>query len=429
MATRTQVINGLKTTITQTKTSGQTTTQILYGNTMSYVDKQKNVSLEPKFVKNRFLVKPYKAVHLQTSDNTFKCELKSTRKSDGLKQHAIVEGHGGVYEPLFNLVDIKLPDLSAEVNLAMQEAYAKVDGAVWDVGVDLAELGELRGLEASLTKAPRNFSDLAAEVFDCAKKYGIEDAREMKNAHDVYESESRKRSARRDVKSRASSVPRDLASAWLAYRYGLMPTLLSINDALELLKKKLQKAGSAIHTKRRRKNFHLEKVQMATASKLVSVTYDVRSRIEAIVYYRRYWDQTTMGLLGLTFENIPSILWESTRLSFVWDWIFHIGSWLEALKPKLGCHILGYTSSVKHEVDHTITQCFNLWDQGLSKYVPVPATPVHFMGKSFERSVGGGPVPYPVFTGVEHINVQRAIDAAALAFSPIMKKIRKARLI
>lgn len=429
MATRTRTIKGIVTTITQIKTNGQVTVQRSYSNAMSYLDRAKETHKEPPFIPNVFNVKPYAVRHFQTNDEPFKCVYRTTRPSDGLRTITTIEGSGGMMEVLFDFMDRSLPDYSSELDLAMQEAYGKVSSAVWDVGVDLAELGELKGLEPSLTKGPRNWTDLAHELIDCLKKHEIEDARELKNVHDVYESEKAKRSTRRDVKTRASGIPKELANAWLVYRYGLMPTLLSINDALEFLRKKLELASGIIHTKRRRREFEKKETSLATSQKLVSITYDVRSRVEAIVYYRRVWDQNTLDLLGLNFGNIPSILWETTRLSFVWDWILHISDFLNGLRPKPDVQILGYTGSIKHDVNNTLTQCFNIWDATLSKYVPVPTTPVTYSGKSFTRVLDGGPKPYPIFTGASHMNMSRTFDALALALNPIAKKIRKYRLV
>lgn len=429
MVTRVRTSKGITTTKTQIRPSGQVTISKFYANSMSYSDRSKETAEKPLFVPGVFNVKPYRVREFQTDDRPFECKHKTTRKSDGLVTITSIKGHSGVDEGLFSFMDLTLPNYDAELSLAMQEAYGKVNGAVWDLGVDLAELKELKGLEPSLTRGPRNFFDLLNEVYDASKKYEVEDARELKNISDHYDSEKNKRSARKDVKTRAKSMPKELASLWLVYRYGVMPTLLSINDALELMRKKLQLASGSIHTARRRKTFSMQKTQLATTQKNIMIKYDVRSRIEAIVYYRRSVDQTTLDQLGFIPENIPSILWETTRLSFVWDWVLHIGSFLEALKPKYGIEILGYTGSVKHQVANELTQYFACWNDETRKYDLVPTNSVTFYGRSFERSVDGGPKPYPVFTGLRYMNLERTLDSLALLFNPICKKIKKHRLL
>lgn len=145
------------------------------------------------------------------------------------------------------------------------------------------------------------------------------------------------------------------------------------------------------------------------------------------MYYRRKMDETTESQLGLVPENIPSILWESTKLSFVWDWVLNIGAWLEALKPKFGVDILGYTTSYSHDQNHQIIQLNPTYDQSRLGYVTSPSRPVLYHGKEFRRSVVDGPKALPVFTALDNMNLIRTIDAAALALKPLCNKIKQLR--
>ena len=394
--------------------SGQRVTSYSYSNTAVFTQRSKTVSLTPKFVPGQFNIKPYMVSQFQI-DATPDSVGGTTHLDDGSTQDHTWSFKGGCQDYAVNAIDKSVPSYDSILDLMRQEAYAKVDGIVWDVGVDLAELRETAGLLGSLVQGPRGLAALTHDVFDFAKKVGITDARDLKRRADV-------------VKRTAKKLPQEVANMWLLYRYGLMPTLFSVQDLLDLLKKKLQKASNAIHTKRRRRTLTVKRrVPSNGTLEPWSIDYETESQLEAIVYYRRTLDQTTQELLGLTPANVPSILWEVTKLSFVWDWFLHIGSFIDALKPKVGVNILGYSTGVSHRQNHALRHVCPMYDQVSRSYIYATTKPCYYHGKTYVRSIVDGPKPLPVFTALDEMKLIRYLDAAALALKPVMNMIKKSR--
>lgn len=203
-----------------------------------------------------------------------------------------------------------------------------------------------------------------------------------------------------------------------------MPLLLSIQDALALLETQLQKAGKQIRTVRRRPAPVVVEGHLAEKRpRYISQMWTYEARIEAIVYYRRTADESLKEALGLIPENIPSVLWEATTLSFVWDWFFNIGSFLNALKPKVGVEVLGATTSIKETFINDINYILSFTGgEALSPSVSVSGWQAK--SESFERTVRTGSSYTPEFTGLDGMTIARWADAAALALKPIKRALR-----
>lgn len=302
------------------------------------------------------------------------------------------------------------PDLRNTMELALQEAYGKLEEAVWDSGVDLAELGETFAMIGAFAKAlsqPKKIPQL------------------LMHLRDVLREHRRDGLSWADVRRYGERGSKSAANAWLCYRYGIMPLILSIQDALELLQKHLELASNRIRTKRRRPQVPKTTTEVK-GSYLVTANYryEWESRVEAIVYYKRDVNQTLSQLMGLTPQAIPGIVWEVCALSFVWDWFFNVGSLLSALQPNVGVTVLGSSVSVRHIGRHEIIQLFR------ATTIPRPwiaAPPFKVNIDSFERTVYPDLSKTPVFTGLDGMTVKRWIDSAALLLSPVLKQLKRFR--
>lgn len=127
---------------------------------------------------------------------------------------------------------------------------------------------------------------------------------------------------------RAGGISGDtLPSAWLAYRYGLMPLIYTFEDVQALLKKRAEgpkKRATARAT--RKTTVSYQKVWGRSSSTYGGYTYDQkRSAIGAFevkcragVMYEPVYELSHQ--LGITMNQVPVALWEGIPFSFILDW-------------------------------------------------------------------------------------------------------------
>lgn len=375
----------------------------------------KTVQKEPKFEPGKFLVKDYFVLD-STSRGTGEELHSSYVRSDGVKFEDIYQLSGYCYTPMLDFISEATPDVNALKELSLQQAYNKLNRATWDSLVDLAEIGGTLDLVKDgfkLLASPKHVPQLFNKLMDF-----------------IHDGSIRKKARKRvadldwdDVKEAAQNGSKKAADLRLLYRYGIMPAIYSIQDALELLKKKLSKAGEQIRTVRRRPTpVTTEKTRRIAAPRCTVVT-KWSSRVEAVVYYKRTADETLQSALGLVPENLPNAFWETCKLSFVWDWFFNVGDWIATLKPKYGIDVLGTTVSERHTGEISVVQQFATMKVGTY----VTAKPHTLIHNSFKRAANPAMSLTPVFTGLDGMNLDRWLDAIALASQPVLNSSRKAR--
>ena len=136
----------------------------------------------------------------------------------------------------------------------------------------------------------------------------------------------------------------DVASAWLAYRYGLMPVIYDTTAAIT------STMVRPLEAPRERASGSYQKKWTESADEppmgpfgfgdihqIVGKTeYKVEYR--AGVLYVPYG--TILHRYGLTPDQVPVALWEATKLSFVVDWFYNVGDYLNALGASYRARIL-----------------------------------------------------------------------------------------
>lgn len=177
------------------------------------------------------------------------------------------------------------------------------------------------------------------------------------------------------------------ASAWLEFRYGMMPLVYTCQDIIEEVNKKVMPFDrNKIRSARRQ----LVKTEERSFSDLPfgvnQIMYNFTGfgtdqlKVNASVQYTQAFPLGIAEILGLTPRFIPELAWELTRLSFVVDWWFSVGPWLGSLRVKPGIKILGNTVGYKSVRKYMVTAdakygnfgeisscgCLGVWTQ--SKY-------------------------------------------------------------
>lgn len=121
----------------------------------------------------------------------------------------------------------------------------------------------------------------------------------------------------------------DIASAWMQYRYAIMPLVLSIKDAAKLLDQVSDKY----------KTDHSRQIIMPTISSSVvtndSITWEHSGTISVSATAKAAYLSPASRLSSLININIFLTAWELIPMSFVIDWFINVGD-----------IILAYTTSV-----------------------------------------------------------------------------------
>lgn len=182
---------------------------------------------------------------------------------------------------------------------------------------------------------------------------------------------------------------------WLEYRYGWIPTLMDIdtlvNQPLGLPGTKVEGRSFARYDERGAKLGEAELNQNGFMS----------CRVQSLVLPKDPFMKTA-SQYGIA--NPALVAWELVPYSFVVDWVFNIGGYLEHLGALSGLELIGPTTSIRqsfHQESYTPSRGALSSSYG------------SFKGVTGERSLGVPPYPNP-FIPTNGLNLYRFFDAAAL---------------
>lgn len=213
---------------------------------------------------------------------------------------------------------------------------------------------------------------------------------------------------------------KDIPSAWLAYRYGIMPLIYTFQDVEALIKKRVE--GTAIRaTARSKKGGSVDLSETYGTHHLewrgTTYQYDqVKSggcsvTVRAGVLYNV--DASLMTQLGVQWNRVPMALYEAIPLSFVSDW-FHNGAEVyDALTAEFRSKgILGswVTTRIDFDVQYT---------DYVSPYAPNCIVSGHrnmnVVGTTWERKLTSG--SDVKFSFRNDLNLKRVADGLALCYT------------
>lgn len=183
-------------------------------------------------------------------------------------------------------------------------------------------------------------------------------------------------------------------NAWLEYRYGWMPTLMDIdaliNKPLGLPSLSVRGFGQRINT-----------WSLVSGENHIEtyVTYSVLTKTSVIP---KDPFMKTASQYGIT--NAPLILWEALPYSFVADWIFDVGGYLESLGALNGLEVVSPFTSYRTTWSQEVNVPGNL-----SLYHGYS----HWRGSSGSRELGILCYPNPLIPS-NGMNLNRFFDSVAL---------------
>lgn len=124
--------------------------------------------------------------------------------------------------------------------------------------------------------------------------------------------------------------PKTPANGWLLVQYGILPLIRDIEGAVKALEKGLLKLGYKLARAR-----HVYTDTVTQVSGDWTKSWSLHLETSARVKYRVVNEYvSTLASLGLTNPGVLG--WELLRLSFVVDWLFGVGAWLNQLDAYVG---------------------------------------------------------------------------------------------
>lgn len=227
--------------------------------------------------------------------------------------------------------------------VAVTKAYSEAGKASAESLVSLGELPEtLAFLMSPIAAATRfvkrfiRYHDLLARD---AKRFASQSERYWRLPRHLREKTPPPKPVKRKLKLGKFEAT-DIASLWLAFRYGLMPLVYDIQDHWKAFQKLGQKPPTRQTARGKwsedvRVDFPPEETVVPQIDKWVhttSLVTKITSRA-GVLYEPRIegWPAD----FGLELHRLPSALWEWLPLSFVADWAVNVGEIINAMSVNL----------------------------------------------------------------------------------------------
>lgn len=212
-------------------------------------------------------------------------------------------------------------------NAALRQMNSKVldNFPSWDVLTDAVELGETVSL----------FKDAGRFILGFSKGVARRNPRMILKAFGYKPTPRRVRRMTRKLSSFPSAASHYdvMSSLWMSYRYGVTPLLYSIQDAIKVFNtgKWANNAMSTFH------GFSSTSWGWSTVQEHNVITYykDTyqynREGLAHAIAYVRYTTGIQARLLGNPCVALLRTAWEEVPFSFVVDWFYDIGTWINSL--------------------------------------------------------------------------------------------------
>lgn len=137
---------------------------------------------------------------------------------------------------------------------------------------------------------------------------------------------------------RIRTWPKNSAKAWMTLQYGWLPMLNDIYDGVNLIAEGLKKPGQHFTvTRRGGTGLTLFAPYASTTGVVQKWDFSTKAYAKCEAKMRCRIDNPTMHLLaGLGLANPAALAWNLLPLSFVVDWMFPVGTMLNAFVAPLG---------------------------------------------------------------------------------------------
>jgi hypothetical protein len=321
-------------------------------------------------------------------------------------------------QPIFMeyLTSPGITDVGPYEQLALQKAMSKVGAAELAMGEDLGELRETY----NMLKSP----------LSAMKKFLLDDSARNLNSL-VALAKKGKRVAEREKRT-ALGAADAVSGTILELRYGLRPLMMQVQAIIELLCAKAEEAfdPTKIRSVRTRLIFTTEtsKDRAWTLQNFYKGTVHTENTYQASasIQYRQTAEHDILSMLGLKPQYLLETAWNLKTLSFVFDWLLDVGTFLESVRFKPDIEILGNTVGVKTirkaKIDNIEARYNNY-----CKWETVRNTS-EATYEIYNRKINVSMQYRPHFTYGRTFDLWKKIDLAAILWAPISKKLRKIKV-
>jgi hypothetical protein len=149
-------------------------------------------------------------------------------------------------------------------------------------------------------------------------------------------------------RNKLPSKIKNLASAWLAVRYGLLPLINDVNNVVEGLKKPtgpLRRTTRSNSGTLSRTSYDTVTWNYSSLTETVGITST--DTLSVRVMSLDEYDITMLNNIGFSGKNLLTLPWELIPYSFVVDWFANIGDFVGAITPSLGVKQLGTAATIE----------------------------------------------------------------------------------
>jgi len=218
---------------------------------------------------------------------------------------------------------------------------------------------------------------------------------------------------------------------WLQYRYGFLPLVLTIQDVIEQLVVKLHKG---FRVKQYRAGSHLSVSRTSgTLDQNLCAELLLRSQRSVETGIQGFATLTTKHntwsherILGTRWQDLPATLYELTPLSFVWDWIWNIGSWIQSIVPDPSVTYIANTVSIKRTYEVKLSPISiglrPYWtNKGMKSAVDSGLEEASYRESVLIRTVNSQLPTLPIYQA-KLLSLSRSADAIALIVTRILSR-------
>lgn len=229
---------------------------------------------------------------------------------------------------------------------------------------------------------------------------------------------------------------RDIGDAatqnWLLYRYGIMPVVYQIQDLL----KALDKQSKEFHRFKKSKSLEVpldfkEQFSMPTTN-IPAIDPQLTKHVHLNFKGEfRGWVKDQYSMEQLFYKtwgfNPLTTAWELTTLSFVVDWLVHVGDFITALEAPCTSQrvvMLSFKGIADVNVDFTAEEFLADTQYPRAVFIDKNSRVVHTTSCYFRVKIDS-PGEFLVIPVELQLNWKRALDAVALSWPQIRKRLLK----
>lgn len=212
------------------------------------------------------------------------------------------------------------------------------------------------------------------------------------------------------------ALSQDASALYLMTRYGFAPTVSDLFNVINALDASL---GQVLETTRKRRLMGSQSSASGVYTDVGSVningltlsSLDISIRAWSVDQYER----TLKDALGLSWKNLATVSWDLLPMSFVYDWLGNIGSYLGAIVPDFGVKTLsaGYSVRAQYKEEYSVAS-FTLVSPS-TRAVITPPTGTNTRTTDLYWRVPSLPSPELVFrSDFKFSGLTRTLDAMSL---------------